>query len=871
MPTRVAIATGNWTAAATWSLFDSASFLNSETGSEVLTTAFSGTRSAAFTPDGTAISHIAVKLSVRTGTTGTMTVGMYNASLGLDVAATEVTINCSDLPVAATADANGGWILFKLSSPFTPLVATTYAVQARTSTASMVSLFRDGTADNIARLLVLTTTGAPVAGDDLVIAKEWTAAGTGTAFTVTMNETAATDYGAASTSLVLPTLAICNGGSLTWAVTAATAFQMKLSGNLIVYSGGTYNQGTVASPCPRDSSMDLFFDCVANVDFGFVIRNGGTAVVQGLSRTIGKLFAKCFLNTDEAANSTSLGVDTDTGWLDNDEIVVASTTRTAGQSEAGAMNGAAAASVLTVDGFAGAAGGLLNAHSGTSPTQGEIILLTRNVIIRGTSATLQSYVDIKPTATVDCDWARFKWLGSGTISKRGIDNAATTGVVSFEFCSLDNFVAANSFGYYQSSATAAASTFSNNVLWNITSDSISNVVTSASTCVISGNVVINSGTAATLIRLLDVGGTFSNNTFVGGGIAGTISEANTVGTMSGNTWHSAGNLTQWFNMTGGTISNTTVWRMNAVGVQVSVCSNITFNGITMFGNNGANLQLLTCSDITFQSVVFSGDSTFSTTVGVAPVAGNIQQNIRFIDSTFGVVGGIKTAHTQDVLCVANYENIVFENCLLASASEVASQSLLIKGATISSQKHDQTAGLHRTWKREGTLAIETTAGLFDVTPGLRLTPLSASEKLNSDGRYPVLSAAVANGGTLTVGVKVRESVVGDGTDYNGSRIRLIVKRNAAAGIASDTVLATATVASEGAFETVSGTTIAVTDDAVLDFMVDCDGTTGWINVDTFTVNPVADSKGQKFWQDGQPVGYGDNSSGGSNPVGQCST
>jgi hypothetical protein len=142
------------------------------------------------------------------------------------------------------------------------------------------------------------------------------------------------------------------------------------------------------------------------------------------------------LNTDEAANSTSLGVDTDTGWLDNDIIAIASTTRTASDFESGTLNGDAGASTLTVDGFAGTGGGLLVAHSGTSPTQAEVILLSRNVVIRGVSTSLQAFVDINATSTVNCKWTLFKWLGSTTASKRGIDVKTTTGTFTMSYCSL---------------------------------------------------------------------------------------------------------------------------------------------------------------------------------------------------------------------------------------------------------------------------------------------------------------------------------------------------------------------------------------------------------------------------------------------------
>ena len=91
------------------------------------------------------------------------------------------------------------------------------------------------------------------------------------------------------------------------------------------------SQGTTGTPMPRDSSGHIDFDSGTNVDFGLVIRNLGTWNIQGQSRTSGKDIDRCKLNTDEAIASTSLGVDTDTGWLDNDEIGVATTTQTAAQ------------------------------------------------------------------------------------------------------------------------------------------------------------------------------------------------------------------------------------------------------------------------------------------------------------------------------------------------------------------------------------------------------------------------------------------------------------------------------------------------------------------------------------------------------------
>lgn len=859
------IASGNWTDAATWGVVDATSHNDSELIATLVTTSY--VASSTFTPGAITVDGVAVKISFISPTpTGTISVSLSQG--GVTVSGTEVTINLSDLPAIATSSFSGGWTYFKFASPVTLLAATLYAVQVKTSSGSQVNLFAQASS-NWARLLVTTTTQAPVAGDDMIIAGGYTGAGTSDTITVVMNETASTDYGSGVftitgsgvRSLSSYALHISGKGVLTWGTAAATNYILKLSGNLNVYGDGVYNMGTVATPCPRDSTMKLIMDCLANVEIGIMARNGSTFNTQGLSRTSGKNIYYCKLNTDEAIASTSLGVDTDTGWLDNDEIVVASTTRTSAQCEAGTLNGNAGASSITVDGFAGAGGGLAFAHSGTAPTQAEVILLTRNVTICGASATLQTYIDIKPTATVDCDWTQFKWLGSGTTNKRGIDNGATTGLVSFQYCSLNTFAVVNSLGYFQSSAASSNSVFSNNVIWNTAAESIYiNATTGTWTC--DGNITMNSAVAPIPARLLDVGGTFTNNTFVGGGQGTIISEsANITGIISGNTWHSNANVLQFLAMTGGTISNTTVWRNNAAPLQITnAVNNLTIDGLTMFGNSINNLNLLMCTNVTVNNFVSNGDSTFSTPTGVNIAGGiNIVSGIRFTNSTFGVASGIKTAHTQDVLCAAQYAGVVFENCLFSSPVTVASQNLLLAGSYISSQKHNQTAGNHRSWFKYGNITIDTTISNSAV-PSERLTPNNASSKLTS----ALFKVAVVNGTTLTPSVTVRKSIVGDGTAYNGNQPRLIVKKNLAIGIAADTVLATASGAA-GSWETLSAATASVTDDGILEFYVDCDGTTGWINIDDWSCPTTNDTRGQFFWQDGLPVAYGNNSSGSGGP------
>jgi len=805
MAVRASIATGNFLTAGTWGFVDSTSYLNAENATEsLLTTAYSGTRSASFNPGAIVVSHIGVKLAERIGTTGTISVSLRDARIGADdfVTGTEVTVDVADLPSALEADLNGGWIFFKLASPVTLSGGPAYNVQAKTSSATQVDLFCDATVDNLSRALITTTTGAPAAGDDLIVAGEYVNASTFNTFTVTMNETATTDYGSASTSLVTPALAICNGGTLSYGTTAATNYYLRLSGNAIVYSGGTLSMGTTGTPIPRDSTASLNFDCGANVDFGLTIRNLGTYNSQGLSRTSGKNIVSCLLNTDEAVDSTSLGVDTDTGWLDNDEIAVASTSRTASECEKGTLNGNAGASSLTVDGFAGVGGGLAFAHSGTSPTQAEVILLTRNVKIFGASASLQSFVDIKATATVDVDWTEFYWLGSATSLKRGITCAVTTGSVNIQFSSLHNFEVASSYGLSMSGTTGTGLTFSNNVTFLIASNHL--IVTGSSGSSTFGAIISmrNTSTNSSIFVIADHGSSYTNLTAVG--CAGTsltagisISGTDTVGTMSNITAHS--NAGFGINVTGtlvaGTFTNLTVWRNSSSGIRlggngnVQLIVNVTITNLIAFGNTTSNLSFGgnadgdLISDITLNEATLNGDTTFSTTSGLGfSNSQNAVTNLIFNNCDFGTVSGIKTTHTNDILLPTNtLVTVYFNNTKLASATEISGQTNLVDSPVsfISSQKHDQTAGNHKTWKKYGTITTDTTANMYrTASPSERLTPNNASGKLISGSK----KVAVANGQTVTINTYVRESVAGDGTDYNGARPRLILKRNDAMGI-----------------------------------------------------------------------------------------
>lgn len=190
MANLLSISSGNASSASTWGLVDATSFVSSTETATVLTTSRVG--ATTFTPGAITVAGIAVKLAVRTNTAGTMTVDLDQG--GSAVAGTTVTINVADLPVAATADLNGGWHYFEFASPVTLAAATAYSVKAKTSSSSQVSLFATSSS-NWCRCLVTTTTQAPAAGDNMIVCGKYTGQGASTSYTVTWDITASTDFG----------------------------------------------------------------------------------------------------------------------------------------------------------------------------------------------------------------------------------------------------------------------------------------------------------------------------------------------------------------------------------------------------------------------------------------------------------------------------------------------------------------------------------------------------------------------------------------------------------------------------------------------------------------------------------------------------
>lgn len=806
MASKISRATGSWTSASTWGVVDANGYTDSEAGSQIVSTTELTTPN--FTPGVITTDGVLIKISARAASpTGTFTVTLRNTTLGSDV--DSCTVNVSDLPSGGL-----GWHFFKWSSNRLLVTSTTYAIKLVCSnTGSQVTVYKSASSNDYNKMICTTATGAPAASDQLIVVGEYTGAGTSNSFTVTMDNTDTTTWG---TTSFVDAIAVGSKGTLTCGVTASTAYVLKYAGKFTVSSGGTVNLGTSGTRIPSTSSMLLEMSVATNVDTGLVCQNGSTFNAYGQTITA----YQTLLNTDEAAAATVIGVASTSGWAANDEIAFASTTRTSTQHEKRTISSVDSATQVTVT------SGLTNAHSGTSPTQAEVIHLTRNVKVIGTSATLQGYVLFGNTATVVCDSAQFKWIGSATANKRGVDIQTTTGSCTITGCSFHEFSVSSSTACHISGSTCNNITISNCVMWSISSNGINISETTSGTSIsVSGTVVL---AAATGINTADIGVSLTNciaASCTSVGIA--ISEVATLslGTFSSLTSHS--NSSQGFNianLANATMSTLIAWRNSSFGFYLvnAPVYGCKFNGVTLFGNATNNILLSGGRDNVFTNVVASGDTSFATGNGVS--TNNPGCNAVFENSTFGVASGIKVSHASNDIVLSGSSENIFRNCLFSSSIEITiSATSMSDRAGVFSQKHDQTSGLHKRYSLYGNATTETTT-FKTASPSEKLSPLSATVKFRSS----VMRCAVLSGSTVTISVYVRKNAT-----YNGAAPRLRLLANPAIGIDADVLLDTFASAAD-VWEQLIGVTAAANDDGVMEFVVDCDGTAGSIFVDDWS-------------------------------------
>jgi len=832
-----AVADGNNTSSSTWALIDSTSYNESETNVVSIPTTYP-TNYAQFTPGAITIDGIGFRLNQRSGTTGTFSIELYNHTAVASVAGTEVTINCSDFSAAVTSNLDGGWYFFKFGSSVTLIAGNAYSVRAKTSSASQISSYGSSSL-NPSRFLRTTTTQAPAAGDNRIVVGEWTAAGSMTTRTVTLDDTSTVDYGAASNSTITPALSIGRGGIVEAGTSSSTTYVQKISGNVVIYNGGELKVASSGSRMPSTSSFTWTFDIATNVEYGITVRNGGSFKTYGVDKT-----RWTTLTADEAAGQTVIGVADTTGWADNDSITFASTNTPGSlQTEDKVISTVDSSTQITIT------TGLNAAKQGSGDVIGEVSNNTCNVEFVGVSTTLAFYVHCLAESDIVFDNTGFRYIGSNTSGKNGVTSAHTTS--STNTFTVDKCVFRDLFSNSSvivgtiSTATSGGNLYITN-----------SVLRAGGNC---GGFQINTNSATADYQLtgnLCIGGTSGVGLTISGftGASSSIANNITVGFISGISITRSGEVNVYTTIDDcifRSATNGVIMSSNACYKIFNNCSMIRntygasgIQGVTVFNNcnfySNANAGIVattggggTTGEVTVNDCTFRGDTSYAAISGIyfaSDFAGPVSWI--FNNCSFGTT----TAHTSADILVSGKtaSRVTFNSCTFASTTEVTAgvHSYIVEGYYFAFQRKDNTDGNHIMYVNSGIITPDTTI-YKTASPSIRVTPTSGTYETNTT-TFP-FSVFVNNGEIATVSIYVRESDSGDGADYAGDRVKLYVKANPNLGITSDTLLDTATASSDGAWEELTGTTAAVGDDGVLEFYLTCKGTSGWINYDDITI------------------------------------
>jgi hypothetical protein len=386
---------GNFTSTGTWGSVGAATAEELDTNAANTAVAAGGAYaySATFIPTNVAIDGIAIKVLSRAASpSGTISIQLYNNTTAAEAFA--VTLNLSDIGV------DGGW--YVVTGAVTPNGTDAYKIGTKTSaSATAISLYRDATASNWARMVrTATAAGARAATDKFLIAGECSAAATCTTHTVLMDETVNTSYGPTVSGGPPCGMVVGKYGVLNWNTAAAFNPYLRVKG--ILCNWGTVTIGTPGGTAiPTGSTAVLEFGSVAAADSGIVTFSGGVFKTQGTPLT----------KVTETALTASVG-----GWVTTLGTAVTATTGMCesfiGMTGAITINGTG----YTISGVSDATHLTLTGSAGTQATPVKMLKASTGTILKvgdttgwangdtidiAGSGTNQSEVEEKVIATVD--------------------------------------------------------------------------------------------------------------------------------------------------------------------------------------------------------------------------------------------------------------------------------------------------------------------------------------------------------------------------------------------------------------------------------------------------------------------------------------
>jgi hypothetical protein len=668
-----------------------------------------------------------------------------------------------------------------------------------------------------------------------------------------MNNTNSTEYGA---------VFVGASSTLDWPTNQTT--QLRLSGETwtssgwsVYLGGGNFFMGTSASRIQDGFTASLFITPGSGGGRRITLLDGSSFRAAGSTMS----YTWTTLTANVATSSTTCTTAVSTGWKVGDEIVIAPTRRAATTATTVQYDRRVLTSVSgTTLGFSA----LTYYHDGVGDLAGEIINITRNCrIVCTTPSTFRTGIvhSVTNGHTIELDDVQI--YGMGTNTGTGAISVFGSGATAFILIRNCAFVD-GSTGISISSTTNFYNLFVNNNVFTtaITTGSFlilqgsqtltSPIVTGSQ---ISNNCMIFGGTSSAVIGIDVYTSTipFINNHVSGvqtvqGIRVGLVNIYQVSGLVGGNVVRASGAgmflvLNDGLKMGYTQSDNATIRNLN-YGLYIVGSSNTRYDNLVSIGNQlsnlllGYNVGITQQFNLVFNNATIQSDSVNTTQYGiilglggvpVPPIALTLTMN----DCSFGTPSVHTLGDIRFNAEVNQVVDLVCNNCNFASSIEVSQPGFMSDGSRVAIQRANKVNGAHRTYYSFGLLTLDTTI-FRSGTKSTRMTPTSAtfSQKF---GRKTIPVRASAQ---PTISVFVRKSAVGDGSSYNGNQPRLWLKNNPALanfGTYNDLILATASAAN-GTWEQLSASLPVVPyEDSAFEVYVDCNGTSGWVNIDDWKI------------------------------------
>lgn len=815
-----------------------------------------------FNPGAITVDGCALEISTWSATAGTFTVELYNVTDAVSVAT--CTIGYADI----VKDGTSLWYFFSFGSSYTLLAGKNYSIRlVRSASGSTVSIRRTATANNWGKMLRTTTTAAHTSADTAYILQELTGSGTATAAEITMDNTnSGTNYGA---------IVVGNGGALKYAYAGSTNYYLNMHGNLTIAENGIFTIGTSSNPIPSTSTAHLKFN---SASAGQYVMNTSSfwGNIEVFGAEITNKYARIASNA--SAGATSITTDISTGWKSGDVIGIAPNRREAANATTGpeerTLSGDASGTTVTIS------SGLTLGRENTAIVQPHIVNLTRNVKIYGASSTntgrfaINSSNSVLPGGSVgrvSLNHAEFYYLGTGTVSNSAVYIHNNNGDVQVDGCAIYNNTVSGVSGLYINDAqTGRLLTLRDNVYYN---NSVNGFVVSAVAASHNGTGVLienqimvkcsfstSVGASGNITNLVVSGASSNVSIALGTTTSATIFDGlllyscgnNFLAQVSGNRGIN-GIVPDWF-----TFDNVEAYLLLAsstgfaTGIYSSADTVRYANGI-FAGNFGTSIDLQQGPAVV-EGCSFDGHGSFSAATGVAiSTAAKVQVlNCDFGQTVAMGVADVKVGSTG----TSNFPvDARVDNCMHSSAAVMFGATSYVNGF-VGFTNIDGDPDNNRCYVSNGSIRTDTVISNTG-TLSERLVPINANGKMTSS----IKRIALNSGQTANFSVYVRKSVVGDGTAYNGNQPRLLVKGGIMLNTFTNSVEDTAS-GSAGSWEQLTGSFTA-TQKGVLELYVDCDGTTGWVNVDDWEVDVNNDPRSMDYWDQGMAFLSGEyNTSGG---------